>query len=126
MANLWLAGGHALAGDDEAMNAAAEVALAKHPDDPGCWPTSTAGSYTTRAFVRDELDDLPSLLDQMIVHVRRAPTTTSIYPGRILWALVHTIADDDLGAAARAEYDRTTAPMGFALFEHVRPGAWTP
>jgi hypothetical protein len=117
VANLWLAGGHAIAGDDDAMNDALQTAMAKSPDDPRLLADLYGRVYTTRAFVRDELDDLPRLVDQMIVHVRDAPATTSIYPGRILWALIHAISDDDLGVTVRDEYDRTTAPMGFALFE---------
>jgi len=50
------------------------------------------------------------------VHVRRAPPTTSVYPGRVIWALLHTIDGDDRGAAARAEVRRTTASIGFAMF----------
>ena len=122
VANLWLAGGHALAGDDEAMKAAAQTALAKDPDDPRLLADLYGRVYTTRAFIRDELDDLPNLLDEMIVHVRRAPTTTSIYPGRILWALVHTIADDDFGAAARVEYDRDHGANGLRTLRDARPG----
>lgn len=43
VAHLWLAGAHALAGDDEAMAAAADRALAHDPDDPASWVTSTGG-----------------------------------------------------------------------------------
>ena len=70
-----------------------------------CHPRRSSATSSTNS---------PALLDQMIVHVRRGPTTTSVYPGRAIWALLHTIADDDLGAAARAEYHETTAPIGLA------------
>lgn len=39
----------------------------------------------------------------MMEYVRAAPVTRSIFPSRIFWALLHTIADDDHGAAALAE-----------------------
>ncbi len=117
VANLWLAGSHALSGDDDALSSAAEAALARDRDDARILADLYGRVYATRAFVRGELDELPGLLDQMIVHVRRAPTTTSVYPGRAMWALIHTIADDDLGAAVRGEYDDTTAAMGLNLFD---------
>jgi DNA-binding CsgD family transcriptional regulator len=52
----------------------------------------------------------------MIDHVRVAPPTTSVYPGRILWALVHAIDDDDLGAAVRAEYAEAVDRLGLMFF----------
>ena len=36
----------------------------------------------------------------MMEHVRAAPPTTSVFPGRVLWATLHAIDDDDLGVAA--------------------------
>ena len=112
VANLWLAGAHALAGDDTAMDAAVAAALARDPGDPRMLADLYGRVLATRAAVRDELDELPALLDHMIEHVRRAPATRSVYPGRTIWVLLHTIADEDLGAAARAEYHDMTAPFG--------------
>src|SRR5690606_8977149 len=71
----------------------------------------------TAAFVDDELDRLPGLLDTMMEHVRVAPPTTSVYPGRIPWALVHTIDDDDQGVAARAELAEAVARLGLEAFD---------
>ena len=117
VAHLWLAGAHALRGDRAAMQAAADDALAADPDDPRILGDLYGRVLPTLAFVEDELDRLPALLDTMIEHVRRAPATTSVFPGRILWALLHTIDDDDLGVAARAELAEATARMGLPFFE---------
>ncbi len=102
VAHLWLAGGHALAGDDAALQAATEAALAPDPDDPRILADLYGRVLATRCVVADDLDALPGLLDTMMEHVRVAPPMKSIYPGRALWATVHAIHDDDLGAAARA------------------------
>ncbi len=117
VAHLWLAGAHALGSDDEAMQVAVDAALARDPDDPRILGDLYGRVLTTRAFVRDELETLPDLLDEMMGHVRRAPPTTSVYPGRVAWALLHTIDDDDHGAAARAEFHEMTDRMGMAVFE---------
>jgi DNA-binding CsgD family transcriptional regulator len=55
----------------------------------------------------------------MMRHVRRAPPTTSVYPGRVVWALLHTIEDADHGAAARAAYHEGTSPTSLAMFERM-------
>jgi DNA-binding CsgD family transcriptional regulator len=116
VANLWLAGAHALRGDAPAMEAAIAAALAPDPDDPRFLADLYGHVLTTRAFVDDELDRLPGLVDTMIEHVRLGPPTTSVYPGRILWALLHTIEDDDLGEAAREEFAAAAHRVGLPLF----------
>ena len=119
VAHLWLAGAHALAGDDAAMTAAIDGALEHDPDDPRIHADLYGRVLATRAFVRDELDTLPELLEQMIVFVRDAPPTTSVYPGRVAWALVHTIDGDDLGEAARAEYHAAAEQMQIPMFSQL-------
>ena len=119
VAHLWLAGAHALAGDDAAMQSAIDAALQRDAEDPRILADLYGRVLATRAFVRDELDELPALLDTMMVHVRRAPPATSIYPGRVAWAVIHTIGDDDLGEAARAELREATVGTGAALFAHA-------
>jgi len=104
VALLWLAGAHALAGDDEAMHAAAAQALADAPDDPRILGDLYGRVLATRSFVLDDLGALRGQLDTMMEHVRAAPAGGSIFPGRMLWATLRTIEDDDLGAAARSEY----------------------
>jgi DNA-binding CsgD family transcriptional regulator len=116
VAQLWLAGAHALHGDHDAMYAAIDAALAPDPEDPRILGDLYGRVLPTSAFVDDELDRLPELADTMIEHVRRAPPTTSVYPGRILWALLHTLHDDDLGAPARAEFAEAAARVGLVLY----------
>ncbi len=117
VAALWLAGAHALAGDDHAMEAALGVALAPDPDDPRILADRAGRVLLGRAFVRDELDAVADLVDEMMVHVRRAPPTTSVFVGRTTWALLHTIDDGDHGAAVRAEYHAATSSMGLAALD---------
>ena len=117
LAHLWLAGAHALAGDDDAMARAIDDALARDPGDPRIHADRLGRVLATRAFVRDELDSLPAILDEMIEWVRQAPPTTSVYPGRVAWALLHTMDDDDHGADARAEYHTAAGRMQIPLFD---------
>ncbi|WP_331627363.1 helix-turn-helix transcriptional regulator [Actinomycetospora sp.] len=116
VAHLWLAGAHALAGDDAAMQAAVDAALARDPADPRILGDLYGRVLATRAVVADDLDALPGLLDTMMEHVRVAPPRKSIYPGRALWVTLHAISDDDLGAAARAEFAETAPALGVPLF----------
>jgi DNA-binding CsgD family transcriptional regulator len=129
VANLWLAGAHALRRDDDAMYAAIDASRERDPDDPRILADLYGRVLLTRALVRDELEDLRPLTDVMIGHVRRAPATQSVYPGRITWALLSTIDDDDHGASARGELaefvDRFDFPMfrsGAHLIEAVALG----
>ncbi len=116
VAHLWLAGAHALYGDHAARDAAVEAALAPDPDDPRILADLYGRVLLTSAFVDDELDRVPGLLDTMIEHVRVASPTTSVYPGRIHWALLHTIDDDDHGAAARAEFNEAADRIGLVVY----------
>lgn len=103
VAHLWLAGAHALAGDDTAMQAEVERALAHDRGDPRILGDLYGRVLPARSFVADDLGALRTQLDTMIGYVRAAPAGTSIFPGLVLWATVHAIEDDDLGAPARAE-----------------------
>jgi DNA-binding CsgD family transcriptional regulator len=100
VAHLWLAGGHALAGDDAAMEDALGDALARDPDDPRILGDLHGRVLTTRAFVSDDLASLPTHLDTMMQYVPEAPPGTSIFPGIPLWATLHATDDDDLGVGA--------------------------
>jgi DNA-binding CsgD family transcriptional regulator/tetratricopeptide (TPR) repeat protein len=102
VAHLWLAGAHALAGDDTAMEASLADALARDPDDPRILGDLHGRVLATRAFVADDLASLPSHLDSMMVYVELTPPGVSIFPGRGLWATLHAKDDDDLGASALA------------------------
>ncbi len=74
VAQLWLAGAHALAGDDPAMEAALADALARDPDDPRILGDLHGRVLVTRAFVSDDLESLEAHLDEMMVHVRPRAT----------------------------------------------------
>lgn len=100
VAHLWLAGAHALAGDRPAMETAAAAALAADADDPRILGDLEGRVLATLAIVADDLPALRRHLDAMMDHVRRAPTTTSIFPGRSWWSALHAIDDADRGEAA--------------------------
>jgi DNA-binding CsgD family transcriptional regulator len=108
VAELWLGGAHALADDEAEMEAAVNRALEKDPHDPRILGDLWGRVRASLAIVRDDREQLRTALDRQMDHARVAPVTTSIYPNRCLWALVHTIDDDDLGAAARAEIAAAT------------------
>jgi DNA-binding CsgD family transcriptional regulator len=101
VAELWLAGAHALAGDDAAMDSASARALERDPDDPRILGDLWGRVRATRSMVRDDREQLVADLDRMMEYVDLAPVTTSIYPNRLVWVLLHSIDDDDLGVAAR-------------------------
>lgn len=103
VAELWLAGAHALAGHEDAMEAAAARALEPDPDDPRILGDLWGRVRATFAAVRDDRPRLRDALDRQMPFSRVAPVTTSIFPNRVLWALLCTIDDDDLGAPAREE-----------------------
>ena len=91
---------HALTGDDAAMQEAIDASLARDPEDPADPRRPLRpGAARPGPSSRDELETLRPLHETMIEHVRRAPPHTSVYPGRILWMLLRTIDDDDLGGA---------------------------
>ncbi|MEJ2887286.1 AAA family ATPase [Actinomycetospora aeridis] len=116
VAHLWLANAHALVGDDVAMEAAVADALAPDPSDPRILGDLYGRVLVTRAFAVDDLDALRGLLDTMMTHVRRADPGRSVFPGRALWALVHTAEDDDLGVDARAEFAEVADQVGLDVF----------
>ena len=116
VAALWLAGAHALADDAPGMHAAIDAALARDPDDPRILGDLYGRVLAKHAVVADDLEALPGLLDRMMEHVRVAPPMKSVYPGRALWATVHAIDDDDLGAAVRTEFAGSTAAIRLPVF----------
>ena len=116
VAHLWLAGAHALAGDDAGMSAATARALAHDPGDPRILGDLHGRVLVTRSIVAGDLEALPGHLETMMDYVRAAPPTTSVFPGRVLWATLHAIDDDDLGVGQRAENTGTIARMGMAQF----------
>jgi DNA-binding CsgD family transcriptional regulator len=120
VAELWLAGAHALAGNDEQMEAAAARALERDPGDPRILGDLWGRVRATRAIVDDDRERLRVALDAQMDYARVAPVTTSIFPNRIMWALLHTIDDDDHGEAARAEIDRAVNMNISPLFDPAK------
>ncbi len=116
VAHLWLAGAHALARDDDAMQGAIGDALAPDPDDPRILADLYGRVLATRALLADDLDALPSLLETMAEHVHRAPRGTSVYPGRILRALVHTVDRDPRAGESRSELETMAEQYGMRFF----------
>jgi DNA-binding CsgD family transcriptional regulator len=116
VAHLWLAGARALAGDDAGMVAATADALAHDPDDPRILGDLHGRVLVTRAVVAGDLDAIPGHLETMMEYVRAAPPTTSVFPGRVLWATLHAIDDDDFGVAQRAENAGAVGRMGMSQF----------
>ena len=123
VAHLWLAGAHALAGDDAAMAAAVAEAIAPDPSDPRILGDLYGRVYPTRAFVVDDLGALRDQLDTMMIHVRRADPSRSVFPGRALWAVVHAVEDDDLGLAARTEFGEVVTRIGIDVFHYTADAA---
>jgi class 3 adenylate cyclase/DNA-binding CsgD family transcriptional regulator len=119
VANLWLAGGHALAGDNAAMEAAIADALAPDPDDPRILGDLWGRVRATHSMVLDDRDALRRDLDTMMTYVRVAPITTSIFGNRMIWAILRAIDDDDHGAAARAELASATHLSMWRVFALV-------
>jgi DNA-binding CsgD family transcriptional regulator len=116
VAHLWLAGAEATRGDDAAMQAAIDAALAPDPDDPRIRGDLLGRVLVSRAAARDELPAMTALLDEMMPEVRRSPPGTSLFPGRFLWALLHAVDDDDGGAAVLEEHAATAGRIDFPLF----------
>ena len=116
VAYLWLAGAHALAGRDSEMEAAAALALEPDPDDPRILGDLWGRVRATRSMLRDDRIQLQVDLDTMMEHVRVAPVGTSVFPNRILWALLHTSNDDDHGQSARTELAAATYLDGWLPF----------
>lgn len=129
VAELWLAGAYALAGNEAEMEAAAARALEKDPDDPRILGDLWGRVRATLAIVNDDRTLLRTALEAQMDFARVAPITTSIYPNRYLWALVHVIEDDDLGAAAREEIAAASSlrvwpgfAAGLAMLDAVAEG----
>jgi DNA-binding CsgD family transcriptional regulator len=108
VAELWLAGGHALAGDDNGMEAALSRALERDPDDPRILGDLWGRVRATRSMVRDDRQQLRTDLDRMMEYVAVAPVTTSIYPNRLLWVVLCSVDGDDLGRAAQRHLEALT------------------
>jgi DNA-binding CsgD family transcriptional regulator/tetratricopeptide (TPR) repeat protein len=103
VALMWLAGAHALRGDKSRMEAVLAEALACDPDDQRI-PTDSWGRIRATYFaVREDRDGLRHALDTSIRLMATAPAGRSLYFGRVLHAILHTLEDDDFGDQVRKE-----------------------
>jgi DNA-binding CsgD family transcriptional regulator/tetratricopeptide (TPR) repeat protein len=101
---LALASSEALAGRGNKMEATLSEALAPTPDDPRLVADAWGKVRAFLAMTDEDRAGLRRAADASIEYVRRAPSGRSVFPGRVFWVLLHTMEDDDFGAAARAEY----------------------
>lgn len=116
VASLWEAGGHALAGHVDDMEAAVARALAANPEDPRILGDVWGKVRAVRSMVLDDTAQLRRDLDEMMTWVRIAPITTSVFESRFIWALIHAAEDDHGGQAARAELLEATHLAGWSVF----------
>ena len=108
VAELWLAGAHALAGDETEMEAAVERALARNPNDDRILGDLWGRVRAVRSILRDDREHLRSDLDHMMEHADRADPGTSVFSARTIWVVLRSITDDDLGEAAQERISSLT------------------
>lgn len=119
VAELWLAGAHALAGDDAEMEAAATRALARDPSDPRVLADLWGRVRATRSILRDDRDQLRADLDEMVRLAELAPPGTSVFSFRTVWVVLRSIDDDDLGVAAQQRIESLHHLSWFTLLWRV-------
>ena len=107
VALLWLAGAPALGGRETEMEAALAEADAAAPGDARVEADAWGRVRATYHALQEDRTALRDALDRSMDLTRVAPETESVYPGQILWALLHAQSDDDLGSGARAEVARS-------------------
>lgn len=112
---MWLAGARALAGDEPGMEALLADAAAAAPSDQRIQADSWGRVRATYHAVRDDRDRLLEALDASMRLMATAPRGRSLYFGRILHAVVHTMNDDDFG-------ERVRTALATAEFMALAPG----
>lgn len=103
VALLWLAGAHALGGREAEMEQVLTEAAEQAPGEPRILADAWGRVRAWQFAIREDRAGLRHALDRSMEYTRTAPDTESIYPGQMYWALLRAMADDDLGAPARAE-----------------------
>jgi DNA-binding CsgD family transcriptional regulator len=103
VALMWLAGASAVRGDGNGMEALLAEALAVDPDDRRIQADSWGRVRATYYALREDRERLRQALDTSMSLMKSAPAGRSLYFGRVLHAVVHTLDDDDLGERARTE-----------------------
>ena len=112
VALLWLAGAHAIAGRSDEMEAILAEATEISDGDPRIVADEFGRVRATRAFLTGDRDAFRTALDRSVVMADRAPSTSSVFAGRLNWLLLESSDADDLGAAARqATADLVNAPV---------------
>jgi ATP/maltotriose-dependent transcriptional regulator MalT len=115
VALLWLAGAHALRGDEDRMEATLAEALALDPSDQRIQTDSWGRVRAMYHAVREDRPALRDALDKSMQLMRTAPPGRSLYFGRVLYTIVHTLEDDDFGDRARKDLtasDFMALPVG--------------
>lgn len=103
VALLWLAGSHALAGREVAMEEVLAQAESLAPGDSRI-PADGWGRVRAWFFaVREDRPRLTDALERSMRFTRAASPASSMYVGQLYWAMLRTLYDEDLGDAARAE-----------------------
>jgi DNA-binding CsgD family transcriptional regulator len=103
VAQLWMAGAHALDGREAEMEAALAEADAAAPGNPRVLADAWGRVRATFHVLHEDRAAVRHALDRSMEYTRRGPETESVYPGQLYWALLRAMSDDDLGAPARAE-----------------------
>jgi DNA-binding CsgD family transcriptional regulator len=97
-----------MADDEAAMEAVLAQAERAAPGDPRILGDAWGRVRSTLHALREDRGRLRQALDASMPHVRAASPARSVFEGRVYWALLCTMDDDDLGAAARSELGCST------------------
>ena len=112
VALLWLAGAHAIAGRDDEMDAILAEATEISAGDPRVAADEFGRVRSTSAFLRGDRDGFRSALERSVELARLAPSTSSVFAGRLHWLLLQAAESVDCGEAAHAETaDLASAPV---------------
>jgi len=111
VALLWLAGAHAIGGRGDQMDAILAEATEISGGDPRIAADELGRVRSTWAFLRGDRDGFRDVLDRSVELTREAPSTSSVFAGRLHWLLLQASEADDCGDAARAQVaDLASAP----------------
>lgn len=111
VALLWLAGAHAIGGRGDEMNTILTEAAAVSGGDPRIVADELGRVRATWAFLRGDRDGFRDVLERSVEVTRDAPSTSSVFAGRLNWLLLQASEADDCGDAARTQVaDLASAP----------------
>ena len=98
VALLWLAGAHAIGGRNDEMESILAEAVTVSDGDPRVVADEFGRVRSIAAFLSGDRQQFRDVLERSVELARKAPTTSSVFAGRLLWALLRSMDDDDLGA----------------------------